>query len=390
MAAPGKVRRLYKDFKGRGSMKAHLHILQLEGYDPIRFLKWWVRNMFKFKLENKKPLVWTGKAKYIYALSGGFWPLMFVALLILQPYEIINRWRVKFKTRSKIEKLKADGLRIIGITGSYGKTSTKEFLYQILKQKYRVLRTPESYNTVFGIAKVVDLELDNNYDFFICEMGAYKRGEITELCEMVDPDYGILTGINEQHLERFGSLENIIKAKNELVDYVSKKGGQMVIYGQGEYSHPMEQNIEGAMKMARILGVTKQPKSFLQPEHRLKVIERGDNLTIIDDAYSANVNGFEAAIKFLQKFPGYRVVVTPGITELGSKTWEIHNKLGKLIDQVADVVVMVGKNERTISLSQSLSPKKFEFVDSVSHWRKFVDPSRKTVLLFENDLPDNY
>ncbi len=410
MATHTKAGTICPNFTGGGIIKSHLHILQLEGYQPLRFLRWWVKNPFKFKLENKKPLVWTGKVKFIYFLSGGFWPLMFVALAILKPYEMINRRLVKTRVRNKIRSLK--NLKVIGITGSYGKTSTKEFLYQILKQKYRVLRTPESYNTVFGIAKVVDLELDKNYDVFICEMGAYKRGEIKELCWMVEPDYGMLTGINEQHLERFGSMENIIKAKNELVDYVLSKKGQVVInsaipplssppklggeregvyyYGKDVYNHPSLQNIEGAMRMAKILGVTQKPKLFLQPDHRLKVIKRGENLTIIDDAYSANVTGFEMAIKFMQKFPGYKIVVTPGITELGPQTSEIHILLGKLIDQVSDMVVLVGKNERTESLSQSLGQSKFEFVDSVGQWRQFVDPHRKTVLLFENDLPDNY
>lgn len=389
----------------RNPFIAHLHILQLEGYQPIRFLGWWLKNPFKFKLENKKPLVWTGKTKFIYVLSGGLWPLMFLGLLILKPYEVGNRWGIKHRVRSKISRLKTQGLKVIGITGSYAKTSTKEFLYQILKTKYRVLRPPESYNTVFGIAKVVEWELDEKYDFFICEMGAYKRAEIKELCEMVLPDYGILTGINEQHLERFGSIENIIKAKFELVDFVLDKRGTMVAnagnelvysipgaeyYGKGIYKHPAEQNIEGAMKMAGILGITRKPQLLLQPEHRLKIIERGKNLTIIDDAYSANVTGFEAAMKFLQKFPGHKIVVTPGITELGPRTRKIHRRLGKLLDQAAERIVLVGSNERTKALAESLSPGKHHFVDSVGEWKRFVDPHHKTVLLFENDLPDNY
>lgn len=120
-------------------MITHLHILQLEEYAPIRFLKWWVRNLFTFKLEGKKPLVWTTKAKFIYCLSFGFWPLMFLALLILKPYEIVNRILLKNKIRTKILKLKQSGLKVIAISGSYGKTSVKEYLSQILKTKYRVL-----------------------------------------------------------------------------------------------------------------------------------------------------------------------------------------------------------------------------------------------------------
>jgi len=119
--------------------------------------------------------------------------------------------------------LSKNNLKVIGITGSYGKTSTKEFLYQILRQKYKVLKTPGSYNTLFGIYKVINHELDARYDFFICEMGAYKIGEIKELCDCVLPDFAILTGINEQHLERFGKIENTIKAKFEIVETLKDK-----------------------------------------------------------------------------------------------------------------------------------------------------------------------
>lgn len=367
-------------------MKAHLHILQLEGYDPIRFLRWWVKNPLKFKLENKKPLVWTNKAKFIYYLSGGFWPLMFLALLLLKPYEMGNKYLTKARVRTKVRELKKGGLKVIGITGSFGKTSTKEFLYQILKQKYRVLRTPESYNTVFGVAKVVEWELDGNYDFFICEMGAYKRGEIAELCRMVEPDYGILTGINEQHLERFGSLENIVKAKYELVDYVSDKRGRMVIYGQGEYSHPREQNIEGAMQMAKILGVPKPPKELKNPIHRLSLLRRGD-MTIIDDAYSSNTDGFAAAVKYLKSFDGWKVIVTPGILELGSQSYQIHKKLGALLTNI-NQVILVGKNERTKGLADGLGSEVI-YIDKVTEAINKVTKS-KSVILFENDLPDNY
>lgn len=390
------------------SQPIHLHILQLEGYEPLRFLGWWVRHPFQTKLENKKPLVWTVKARFIYSLSGGFWPLMFIVLLLLWPIEQIFKRRAEIATRQKVGRLKKKGLKVIGVTGSFGKTSTKEYLYQILKTKYRVLRTPESYNTLLGIAKVVQLELDEGYDYFICEMSAYHKGEIAQLCQMVDPELGILTGINEQHIERFGSQANIIQAKFELVDYVLGKRGQVVVnlgsklvadnigsrkvtgYGQGEYRHPSEQNIEGAMFLAKIAGVVSKPKELSLPEHRLKLTHRSENLTIIDDAYSGNTTGFEAAMKYLQAQKGYKIVITPGITELASQNKEVHKRLGTILNNTADKVLLVGKNERTQSMAQSLDPDKYTFVTSVGEWRDFVDTEKKTVVLFENDLPDNY
>lgn len=383
-------------------MKAHLHILQLEEYDPIRFLKWWIANPLVFKLQNKKPLVWTTKAKFIYALSFGFWPLMFLALLILKPYEIINRIIVKNKIQKKIQELKKQGLKIIAISGSYGKTSVKEYLYQILKTKYRVLRTPGNYNTLFGIAKIVDWELDANYDYFICEMGSYKIGETKELCETFLPDYAILTGINEQHLERFGSLENEIKGESESVEYVLGNGGQAVVnlgnkyildkypkitgYGQIEYAHPHEQNIDGAWTMATFLGVKKTKISLANPTHRLSLIYRGD-MTIIDDAYSSNTDGFAAAVKYLKSFKDWKVIVTPGIPELGYATYEIHKKLGKELIGL-DQVILVGKNGRTRGLADGFNGDVI-YVDKVTEAIGKVTNS-KAVILFENDLPDNY
>ncbi|MDP1743550.1 MAG: Mur ligase family protein [Candidatus Amesbacteria bacterium] len=383
-------------------MTTHLHILQLEEYDPFRFLSWWIRNLFVFKLDGKKPLVWTPKAKFIYALSFGFWPLMFLALLILKPYEIINRRVLKNKMRNKILELKKHGLKVIAISGSYGKTSVKEYLYQILKTKYRVLRTPGNYNTLFGVAKVADWELDANYDYFICEMGSYKIGETQELCETYLPDYAMLTGINEQHLERFGSLENEIIGESESVEFVLENKGQAVVnlgnkyifqkypnvagYGQKNYTHPRDQNLEGAAKMASLLGVHKLPKLLKEPTHRLSLISRGD-MTIIDDAYSSNTDGFAAAVKYLESFSEWKVIVTPGIPELGSATYAIHKKLGEQLVGL-DQVILVGKNDRTRGLADGYNGQVI-YIDKVTDAIGKVR-SGKSVVLFENDLPDNY
>lgn len=227
--------------------KLYLSILQLEEYKILRFISWIYSHPFTRAIPDKKAIKYTSKLKMIIYLSI-FWFLVIVsqayfafespivltlltlllltqpyaliifATLTIMPYEFINKKLVINKTRKKISGLKK--LKVIGIAGSFGKTTTKEFLYQILSTRYKVLKTPESFNTIFGIAKVVDYELDSKYDFFICEMAAYKIGEIKTLAKMVPPDIGILTGITKQHLERFGSLNNTIKAKFELYDSV--------------------------------------------------------------------------------------------------------------------------------------------------------------------------
>ena len=408
-------------------LHVYLNVLQLEGYEVGRFVGWWVNNPMKLTLEGKKPLVWTIKARIVYFLAWALWlgvlgmnfwlglvtmaiPWIWLVLaaVLLRPVEWWWCERVKDKTRRKIEMLKAGGLRVIAISGSYGKTSVKEYLYQCLKGKYRVVRTPESYNTVLGIARVVDMELWEDTQVFICEMGAYKRGDTQELCEMIDPDYAMLTGINEQHLERFGSLDNEIAGESESVKYVLKKGGPVVVnwgnkyvkrtwegisgitkYGEGKYELPMEQNVEGAKEMAGILGVTGRqiPKKFEPVEHRLSLLRRGDT-AIIDDAFSGNTDGFKAAIDYLQTFPGWKVVVTPGLIELGEETRKIHMELGGVMRGKVDQLILVGRNERTESLELGFE-RRAEYVGKVGEAMARVAKER-AVVLFENDLPDNY
>lgn len=368
-------------------LKDYLNILQLEMYDTGRFMKWVREHKDVERLEGKKPVVWTNKARVIYWMAWGLWPItilapewgLVAATVIIKPVEEMWRERIINRAKEKIDRLKKGKLKVIGIAGSFGKTSTKEFLYQILKTNFRVVRTPESYNTPLGIAKVIDMELDESCDFFICEMGEHKQGDIKELCEMVLPDYGIITGMNEQHLERFGSREEIRRTIYELKDYVSK----VVEYKKGK-GNPMEENLRAARKMAEILGV-KAEVGVKPVEHRLKVIERGE-LTIIDDAYSSNVDGFGAAVTYLKSFAGWKAIVTPGIAELGEETFEIHRNLGELLKGI-DQVILVGRSERTEGLVAGAS--KGEFIEKVGEAIGRVE-KRPAVVLFENDLPDNY
>lgn len=456
--------------------KIHLNILQLEGYEIGRFLTWILSNFLKRDLEGKKQLVWTNKAKLIfrvsiisalvltvifyqvfgnYGLLVGFllstqsYIYLSMAIVLIKPYEILNKYLVKNKTRKKIKSFK--NLKIIGVTGSYGKTSIKEFLYFILKSQYKVLKTPESYNTLFGISKVVDYELDDKYDFFICEMGAYTIGEIKELCEMTSPNFGILSGINEQHLERFGSIENTTKAKFELIEAIPQNGfsivnidneivkdnyikyqGKIIAYGfsNSEFSvrsitlskgvtnfdlildskvHKVKTNLIGNSNLSNILAASTM--SFLlgvKPEkiveqigllksvaHRLEISEnKENNATIIDDAYNSNPTGFREAINTLNLFGNRaKVLVTPGIVELGNKTKETHVELGGVADSICDYIFLVGRNERTISIEAGVkNKKKVIYIEKINLlWPEVKKLNvNHPVILLENDLPDNY
>jgi UDP-N-acetylmuramoyl-tripeptide--D-alanyl-D-alanine ligase len=138
--------------------------------------------------------------------------------------------------------------------------------------------------------------------------------------------------------------------------------------------------------MAKILGVHKLPKELKNPIHRLSLIVRGD-MTIIDDAYSSNTDGFAAAVKYLKSFDGWKVIVTPGIPELGSETYDIHKKLGKQLTGL-DKVILVGKNDRTRGLADGYQ-KPVVYIEKVTEAISRVS-MKKAVILFENDLPDNY
>jgi UDP-N-acetylmuramoyl-tripeptide--D-alanyl-D-alanine ligase len=459
--------------KGLVPILLQLHILQLEGYQLPRFGRWIATHIWTRHLENKKPLVWTTKARILLLIAAllmtfvvvflslryGFvgltialisltQPYIFLsaAVLLFKPYEIVNRRRVKARVRQKL--VQATGTKVIGITGSYGKTTTKEFLYYLLRSHFRVLKTPESYNTLFGIAKVVDLEFDGTYDFFVCEMGAYHIGEIREMCEMTQPTYGILTGINEQHLERFGSIENTTQAKFELIDAIPSQGFALVntdnkricdhyqshkthctTYGLHEqafcaydvrltdqgttfkmdinggqypFTTPLLgnanlSNVVGAIGMAYKLDVPipklQQAVQALESiPHRLE-LKQLSQMTLIDDAYNSNVTGFTEALRLLESFKDRpKILVTPGIVELGRKTVEVHQTLAAIANETCDHVFLVGRSDRTEALASKMDSHKYTYLQSVKEYPQAILRLNveHPVVLLENDLTDNY
>ena len=137
-------------------------------------------------------------------------------VLIFQPLAVLSRNQIIRKAKKKRAQFK--DLIVIGITGSYGKTSTKEFLATILSEKFKVLKTAKHQNSEVGVSLCILNDLKPEHEIFIVEMGAYNRGGIKLLCDIIKPKIGVLTGINEQHMATFGSLENIIKAKYELIE----------------------------------------------------------------------------------------------------------------------------------------------------------------------------
>ncbi|MEK7524936.1 MAG: UDP-N-acetylmuramoyl-tripeptide--D-alanyl-D-alanine ligase, partial [Patescibacteria group bacterium] len=439
-------------------LKAQLHILQLEGYEPIRFLKWWFSHPFTFQTGGKKPLVHTPKTKLILAVTFLLYltvvlflpfpinlvfvailalepfPLLLLSLVIIKPYEIARRRLTIALVHQTITG--HPHLTVIGITGSYGKTSTKDFLFEILRRDQQTLKTPESYNTVFGIAKVVKLELHKKLHYFICEFGAYIRGEIKELTHMIPPNYAILTAIGSQHLERFKSLTNTTLAKFELIDaikperalvnldnkyikdhlrlpqyagaktysftdstanfYVSSSklkpdGAEFAVtYQNKKYPFATKlfgsanlENLVAAVSMSFILEIDPKTiqgaiENIIPSPHRLEIVKVGD-ATLIDNAYSSNEMGFTKVISDLKSLPGKKALITPGIIELGNQAGAIHERIGVLAAEVFDHIVLVGRSERTENFARGIAGKvKVDYLENNSSvWPTIDALSRK-------------
>ncbi len=345
-----------------------------------------------------------------------------------------------------------DRLTVIGVTGSYGKTSVKFYLNTLLRAKYNVLVTPESYNTPMGVVKTIRGSLRSTHDIFVCEMGAKNVGDIKELCDIVHPRHGVITSVGPQHLESFRTVENVIKTKFELSDSLPAEGMLFlngddenirtqlerranVTYGLGEgndYSafdlsvsekgtsfsvkapdgecetfttkligrHNVI-NILGAIAVSNKLGITlhelkPQVRKLENVPHRLQLIDRGETL-IIDDAYNSNPSGSRVALETLSLFSGKKILVTPGMIELGEREDEYNREFGRNASAVCDFVVLVGEKQ-TKSIYNGLRDKGYpddqiyvakDLNDALAKVRALQYEEKKIILL-ENDLPDNY
>ena len=360
----------------------------------------------------------------------------------------------RYINEAKRKLAEASELKIIGITGSYGKTSMKFFLQTLLQSKYNVLVTPGNYNTPLGVTITVRNYLKSTHEIFICEMGARYVGDIREICDIAHPDYGIITSVGPQHLETFSNIENIQKTKFELADALPE-GGMLFLNGDNPYiqeksiEYPTKTfyysekegdgykakditvsqfgteftvltpsgeserfqmkligahnviNVVGAIAVANTLGMTlkelKIPVRRIQPvEHRMQMKEHG-LVTIIDDAYNSNPVGSKAAVETLAMFDGIRILITPGMVELGDEENEYNYKFGTYAADCCDYILLVGK-KRTAPIMEGALSKGFsaerclaydKLEDAISYAYTIKGQGHKYLLL-ENDLPDNY
>ena len=320
------------------------------------------------------------------------------------------------KAKNKLKTL--SNLKVIGVTGSYGKTSSKNILSDILNVKFNAFPTPKNFNTPFGLTMSINDHLDKFNDYFIAEMGACKTGEIKELCDMVHPTYGILTKIGVAHLETFGSEKNIQKTKFELIESLPEDGigvlnmddpKQVSYNGNFKcriiwigidnkdadiYAHDIKlsdtgttfkvkfkgdkkdyefstkllgkaniYNILAGLALADAFGINKeqliQGVKMIKPvEHRLE-LKKWYDMHLIDDAYNANPDGCNMALDVLSLMPGKRIVISSGMIELGDLADKLHHELGKYMAKTTDEVILIGK-EQTKHIYMGLKDSKYD------------------------------
>ena len=336
--------------------------------------------------------------------------ILWIANILNKPIERCVYYYYYLKATSKLKKLSQ--LKVVGITGSYGKTSSKNILSDILNVKMIAHPTPKNLNTEYGLMITINNQIDKFDEVFIAEMGAYKCGEIRTLCKMVHPSYGILTTIGTAHLESFGSEENIQKTKFELIESLpddgiailngddpkqlsykiqskcqkiwigidnhdadlyatniqcSKDGSSFECYLKEEkksYTFTTRllgnhniYNVLAGIALAREFGMSMEEikmgvKKIKPIEHRLEIKTIG-SIYMIDDAYNSNPVGAKRAIEVLDMMPGTKAVVTPGMIELGTKEKEYNKIFGMQIANVADYVILIGE-KRTQPIYQGL------------------------------------
>jgi len=388
-----------------------------------------------------------------------FVPLILMAAAwLMKPVEKMIQNGFKKQARNKLASL--PGLKVIAITGSYGKTSTKFVIDAFLKERMNVCVTPGSFNTPMGICKVINNDLDATHQVLILEMGARYRGNILELCRIARPDISVITNVGLAHLETFGSQDVIAYEKGTLAREL-KPGGILVLNGDDERVrdmanyrddvktiftgeggcvraadvsvspegthfmmswHDSDGNIEGKEKVqtpllgfhniqnillgaaiAREFGIRLKTvalaASRLEPvEHRLELKQR-NGLTIIDDAFNSNPVGAKNAVDILSSFgTGRRILITPGMIELGELEDEENRKFGEHIARAdLDLVILVGK-EQTKSIAEGIAGVNNESAESVRIVKSLFEANDilqqyarpGDVVLYENDLPDTY
>ena len=456
----------------------YVKTFQLENYRIKKYLQKAAK--FNFSWGRKTPLVFTNRVKRLffctfllnffvflifYGLIPHFWinfalSILFfiflpiwvaISFLCMCPVENLIKKRFIKKAKDKLAKCSC---KTIAITGSFGKTTTKNILFQLLKEEFDVCATPKSFNTPMGVCRAILENLKETDDFFIVEFGARRVGDIEELAKLVGVDFGIVTPIGNCHLETFGSIENLENTKFELCrsaknlvvfsgksdsskklfDRFERKKYLVGVQGSFAYAKDVQitpqgsafvlvldgeqlkcrtpllgraniDNIVEAAAMAHILGesnfdIVRAIEKLVPTPHRLELIKGFVN--VIDDSYNSNLAGFKEALAVLSSFEGRRIVVSPGIVELGKAQFETNRLVGQEVAKCADIFLIMNETNKdalTAGATRTPDGKKSEnaskcqilYAKSREEQKKILKDLLKVgdTVLFENDLPDN-
>lgn len=384
--------------------------------------------------------------------------LLFAANAVTKPIQELDNRRFVLRAKAKLDEVEP---LVVGITGSFGKTTTKACANAVAELRGASYATPASFNSYLGVVRAINEGLTSRHRTFIAEMGAYRPGDIAELCELVNPSIGVLTAIGPAHLERFGSIDAIERAKGELAESLPADGfyvttaddprcvrtaerteARVILFSaagapdaeitaadismaegttrftlrrrgeSGAEEVTVRSRLLGRHNVANLLAAAAVGEAMslpldaigralarvTPPAHRLApILNRQAGIVVIDDAYNSNPVGAAAALEVLASHQAERrLLVTPGMVELGEREEAENERFGTQAAEVCDLVVLVGE-ERSRPIREGLEAAAFpqsriHVVANASEAQELLARTTKRgdVILFENDLPDLY
>jgi len=436
--------------------KPHWHILYFiiplvayyttDRFFPIFFIFAVVPAIFIWykRLDKKLVLTWRVKRFLILLISltlfqdilctlkdaCGIYGVMMPLALAYIGSTLIEKFLFKVYKKEAKKKLQSmQDLQIICITGSYGKTSIKNFVAQLLANKYNVYVTPRSVNTIGGIIADVNNNLYEDIEIYVCEAGARQRGDIYEITTFLEPQTVVVGRVGEAHIEYFKTLDNIVRTKLEIMQsprlkraYVhtsvtdephekvvffgdeikdvkaSLEGTDFTLELDGEDLH-LHTDVLGAFQTMNIAVAVRIAKDFgmsneaiqkavakLQPvDHRLQLIKAGGKI-ILDDGYNGNIDGMLEAVRLCSTHDGRKVIVTPGLVESSD---ELNLKLIDAINDVFDIVIVTGALNADLFMNNLKVPNKIMLADKAALTEVLANQTKVgDIILFANDAPN--
>lgn len=379
-----------------------LYLLQLEEYETKRYLRLLPRFFWRRNLQKRGQLVWTKRIKITALVTLPFNFFLFpltplwigLANAILNPYfesiktGIQKKASQKFKTEGKNLPAGKAGTKVILITGSFGKTTTKNYIYELIRYNYKTQMIPGNINTVTGIANWINTNFDKTAQVLVAEADPYYIGEIKKVCEIIPPDIAIITYIGDQHLERLGSRENLESALKEIFEYAKPNAVKI---------QNLESNLDYALEVAKVLEIPKDIikdtiKKLTKPDRRgdIKIM---NNFEVIDESYNISFSTakstIENAVKIAKSKKKKLIVITAGIPELGEENKDSNKELGKLLTEKADKVILL----KSILYKEVLNDSdKFLLASDLSEAFKVLEEfsPKEYIVLLEPELNDLY